>query len=67
MIARPEPSRLFDLPQIWPATAALGVLFGIHPLCRPERLLHVVRDVRRHEIPHGAVAGRNQHYLHRFK
>lgn len=57
----------FSLLQVWQTTAAPGVLFGIHLVCGLERVLHLIHDVCHHEVLHGAVAGRDQYYLHRLK
>lgn len=39
--------------QIWPPTAALGVLSGIHAVFTPERVLDIIHNVCHHEVFHG--------------
>lgn len=61
-------SKLFLLfLQIWPTTAAPGILSGIHIVCSSERVLHVIHHVWHHEIFHGDGSRRDSYHHFCFK
>lgn len=49
--------------QIWPPTAALGVLSGIHTVFTPERVLDVIHYVCHHEVFHGGGPRGDSHHF----
>lgn len=53
--------------QVWPTSAALGVLFVIHDVCNTECILHLIHNVCHHEIFYRDVNCRNKYHLLCFK
>lgn len=50
--------------QVWPTTAAIGVLYVLLDVCGPECILPIVRGVCHHEVLYRNGTLRNEHNLH---